>query len=109
MPRAPRHSLPGQPHHVIQRGNNRMRIFGGDEDFRFFLESLRSATVRFDCRVHAYVLMTNHVHVLLTPVNVSAIGMAMRSLGTRYARYFNRKHGRTGTLFESRYRSTVID
>jgi putative transposase len=86
-----------------------MKIFDGDEDFRFFIASLRSATVRFECRVHAYVLMTNHVHVLLTPVDVNAIGRAMRSLGTRYAKYFNRKHGRTGTLFEGRYRSTVID
>jgi putative transposase len=84
-------------------------MFNGEDDFRFFAESLRSTTLRYDCRVHAYVFMTNHVHLLMTPASANAIGEAMRSLGTRYVRYFNRKHARTGTLFDSRYRSTVVD
>ena len=109
MPRAPRYSLADQPHHVIQRGNNRTMMFKTEDDFRFYYESLRSATTRFDCQVHAYVFMTNHVHLLMTPVDAHGIGRAMRSLGQRYVGYFNRRHGRTGTLFEGRYRSTVID
>ena len=109
MPRAPRYTLAGQPHHVVQRGNNRGLMFRGDDDFRFFFATLRSAMLRYDCRVHAYVFMTNHVHLLMSPDSATAISMAMRSLGTRYVRYFNRKHARTGTLFEGRYRSAVVD
>lgn len=84
-------------------------MFKDDDDFRFFIESLRSATLRFDCQVHAYVLMTNHIHLLMTPIDDKAIGIAMRSLGRRHVGYFNRKHGRTGTLYESRYRATIVD
>jgi putative transposase len=108
MSRLRRHSLPGQPHHVIQRGNNRAVIFRTNEDFLYFHESLRLATHRFDCLIHAYVFMSNHVHLLMTPADSTALGHAMRSLGIRYAGYFNRRYGRTGTLFESRYRSHVV-
>ena len=86
-----------------------MTMFRIEDDFRFFTEVLRSTTVRFDCLVHAYVFMTNHVHLLMTPVDDKAVGRAMRVLGQRYAQYFNRKHARTGTLYEGRYRSTVVD
>jgi putative transposase len=109
MPRPPRYSLAGQPHHVIQRGNNRDLMFRADDDFRFFFATLRSATLRYNCQVHAYVFMTNHVHLLMSPVSATAMGMAMRSLGTRYVRYFNHKYARTGTLFEGRYRSSLVD
>jgi putative transposase len=109
MARPPRICLPGQPHHVIQRGNNRSTIFASDDDFRFYYESLRSATTRFNCLVHAYVFMTNHVHLLMSPLGADSLGLTMRSLGIRYAGYFNRCHARTGALFESRYRSHVID
>ena len=84
-------------------------MFKAEDDFRFYYESLRSAVKRFDCELHAYVFMTNHVHLLMTPVDAFAIGRAMRALGQRYVPYFNRRHTRTGTLFEGRYRSTVID
>ena len=84
-------------------------MFKIEDDFRFFVEVLRSTTIRFDCPVHAYVFMTNHVHLLLTPVDDKALGRAMRVLGQRYVQYFNRKHARTGTLYEGRYRATVVD
>jgi putative transposase len=109
MARPPRYSLAGQPHHVIQRGNNRATTFHAEEDFRFYYENLRSVALRCNCLIHAYVFMTNHVHLLLTPADAGAIGVTMRSLGIRYAMYFNRRYGRTGSLYESRYRSAVVD
>jgi putative transposase len=84
-------------------------MFRTEDDFAFFAESLRKATRRFDCRIHAYVFMTNHVHLLLTPVDATAIGRAMQALGARYVRQFNATHARTGTLFEGRYRSAVLN
>jgi putative transposase len=83
-------------------------MFLEDDDFRFFYECLQKATSRFTCEVHAYVFMTNHIHLLMTPADERGIGRAMRSLGSSYVRYFNRRHERTGTLFEGRYRATVI-
>jgi putative transposase len=109
MARTPRYSIPGQPHHVIQRGNNRMTIFTAEDDFHFFYDSLRTSSTRFACQIHAYVFMTNHVHLLLTPPDARAMGTMMLSLGRRYAGYFNRRYARTGTLFEGRYRASVID
>ena len=109
MPRLPRYAAPGTPQHVIQRGNNRSSLFGSDADYRFFLECLRTACERFQCLVHAYVLMTNHVHVLMTPSTPGAIARVMQSVGRRYVRYFNTVHHRTGTLWEGRYRATVVD
>jgi putative transposase len=94
---------------VIQRGNNRVPIFIRDEDYRFFRACLRSAISRFECSVHAYVLMSNHVHLLMTARAPDGIGRAMQSIGRRYVRYFNDQQGRTGTLWEGRYRATVID
>jgi putative transposase len=109
MPRPPRYSIPGQPQHVIQRGNNRSRIFNAPDEFQFYRECLRSARDRSDCQIHAYVFMTNHVHLLLSPADPHGISALMRSLGRRYARYFNDRHARTGTLFEGRYKATVVD
>lgn len=73
MPRLPRFALPGTPQHVIQRGNNRQACFAADEDYRFYLECLRDAAKRYGCAVHAYVLMTNHVHLLITPNEVDGV------------------------------------
>jgi len=74
MSRQPRFILPGQPQHVIQRGNNRDVIFVSDDDYKFYLEKLQAACARFECELHAYVLMTNHVHLLLTPQTEGGIG-----------------------------------
>ena len=109
MARLPRFSLPGQPQHVIQRGNNRDIIFVDNRDYQFYLEKLYDTCLRFGCNVHAYVLMTNHAHLLLTPKTEKAISQVMQSLGRYYVQYFNYRYQRTGTLWEGRYKSTLID
>jgi putative transposase len=109
LARLPRYALPNGPQHVIQRGNNRSPLFLADADFLFFRDCVTSACAQHRCAVHAYVLMTNHVHLLLTPSAADTIPLAMQSIGRRYVQYFNSKYGRTGTLWEGRYRATVID
>lgn len=109
MARLPRFTIPGQPQHVIQRGNNRTRMFDTVSDYRFFRECLLADASRFECAIHAYVFMTNHVHLLLSPHGPTGISKLMQCVGRRYVRYFNDRYGRTGTLWEGRYRATVID
>ena len=109
MARQPRFVLPGHPQHVIQRGNNRNAIFVDEADYWFYLDTLREACDRFACRVHAYVLMTNHVHLLMTPDGEAEIGKVMQSLGRRYVQYFNYRYRRTGTLWEGRYKAALLD
>lgn len=109
MARLPRFALPGQPQHVIQRGNNRSPLFLASRDYAFFRRCLAIACARHRCQVHAYVLMTNHVHLLMTPQDAAAIGKAMQSVGRRYVGYFNAAYERTGTLWEGRYRSAPVD
>lgn len=109
MPRLPRCTPPGVPQHVIQRGNNRCACFGVDADYRFFRDCLSVACEKHGCRIHAYVLMTNHVHLLVTPSTETAIAQVMQSVGRRYVWYFNRAYRRTGTLWEGRYKATVIE
>lgn len=84
MARLPRFTLPGQPQHVIQRGNNRAEIFCAPEDYRFYLDKLRAAAARHGCDIHAYVLMTNHVHLLMTPHTEESIGKTLQMLGRYY-------------------------
>ncbi|HSQ04711.1 MAG TPA: transposase [Burkholderiales bacterium] len=107
--RLPRYALPGQPQHVIQRGNNRTAMFAVDADYRFFFDCLETAVEAHGCLIHAYVFMTNHVHLVMTPTTGAGLGKVMQSVGRRYVRYFNSKYARTGTLWEGRYRATVID
>jgi putative transposase len=95
--------------HVIQRGNNRSRCFEAIEDYRRYRDILREESHRADCPIHAYVLMTNHVHLLVTPRSTNGISRMMQRLGRRYVRYFNDRRGRTGTLWEGRYRAGIID
>jgi putative transposase len=109
MPRQPRLTLAGQAHHIIQRGNNRQAIFFSDADRRVFLSELGDGLLAHGCVLHAYVLMTNHVHLLITPDRDEAIGRLMQSLGRRYVGYVNRSYGRTGTLWEGRFKSTIVD
>lgn len=109
MPRQARLSHGGEPHHIIQRGNNRSACFFSDEDCRFYLESVNAGAARYHCAIHAYVLMTNHVHLLLTPEDSEGLSRMMRYLGSRYVRYVNAVHQRSGTLWEGRYKSSVID
>ena len=109
MPRLSRYVLPDVPQHIIQRGNNRQAIFATDGDYTAYLEWLKQAADRYGLHIHAYVLMTNHVHLLATPIAADSIGKTLQSLGRRYVQYFNFSYGRTGTLWEGRYRATVID
>ena len=109
MARLPRFVLPGQPQHVIQRGNNRDIIFIADEDYRFYLAKLAEACRKYQCDLHAYVLMTNHVHLLITPHTEKGISKVMQFLGRYYVQYFNHQYQRTGTLWEGRYKATLLD
>lgn len=109
MARLPRFSTPGYPQHIIQRGNNRSPLFTDTSDYLSYRNSLQLAIERTGCRVHAYALMTNHVHLLMSQDEPGVIGKVMQSVGGRYARHFNDRFERTGTVLEGRYRSTVID
>ena len=107
MPRRARLTLPGVPLHVIQRGNNRSACFYADEDYVRYLRHVKELAQRFGCALHAYVLMTNHVHLLLTPENTESASLLMKHLGQRYVQYINRKYKRSGTLWEGRFRSCL--
>ncbi|MBI5462403.1 MAG: transposase [Gammaproteobacteria bacterium] len=109
MARLPRNVVPGFPVHVIQRGNNRQAVFFSGSDYRLYLDSLRLAAERAGCAVHAYVLMTNHVHLLVTPGAAASLSQLMQSVGRRYVRYVNGIYKRTGTLWEGRFKSAVVD
>lgn len=109
MARLPRFVLPGYPQHVIQRGNNRQRILLDEPDYWFLWERLQAAADKFRCDVHAYALMPNHFHLLMTPWQDDGIGKLMQYVGRYYVQYFNRRYDRTGTLWEGRYRATLLD
>jgi putative transposase len=109
MPRQARLVLPDVAVHIIQRGNNRAACFNCDSDYLLYLLHLKELSEKAGCKVHAYCLMTNHVHLLLTPPSADACMAVMRNLGQRYVQHFNKRHGRTGTLWEGRYRSCVVE
>jgi len=101
--------MPGVPLHVLQRGNNRAACFFSEVDRRFYLKCLTGAALGRGCAIHAYVLMTNHVHLLVTPPESGAVGAMMQDVGRRYVRVLNTIHGRTGSLWEGRFKSSLID
>lgn len=109
MPRKPRFYLPDVPVHVVQRGNDRQPVFFAEADYIAYLEWLRDGAEQHGCAVHSYVLMTNHVHLLMTPSDTAAIGRALQFLGRHYVPYVNRTYGRTGTLWEGRHKGSSID
>ena len=109
MPRQPRLDLPDIPQHIIQRGNDRQPCFFRDDDYLRYYDELREASLREGCAVHAYVLMTNHVHMLVTPGKEGAVSRLMQSLGRRFVRYINDRYHRSGTLWEGRYKSCPVD
>jgi putative transposase len=109
MARQPRLTAPGFPHHVVQRGNNRQEVFRDSADCERYLALLTELSASMVTPVHAYVLMPNHVHLLLTPTESHSLGRLMQALGRRYVMWFNRRHTRTGTLWEGRYRACVIE
>ncbi len=108
MARLPRLTLAGHLHHVIQRGNNRQPIFADPEDRETILALLADNAPKHGVAVHAYVLMDNHFHLLVTPGTAEGLPRLMQAIGRRYVQYFNRRHARTGTLWEGRYRSTLL-
>jgi putative transposase len=109
MARQPRPILPGIALHIVQRGNDRLNCFRRDADYLYFLRNLRELAVEVGCAVHAYCLMTNHVHLLVTPAAADACAVLMRNLGQRYVQWFNHVHERTGTLWEGRFRSFLVE
>jgi len=109
MPRKPRFNLTGIPQHIIQRGNNREPCFVSVEDYHRYLGDLSEVAIKYRCRIHAYVLMTNHVHLLATPMIENGLSSMMQALGRRYVRYFNNTYKRTGTLWEGRYKASLVD
>lgn len=108
MARLPRLTLAHQPHHVIQRGNNRQPIFATSADYQALLGLLEEAAKRFEVALHAYVLMSNHFHLLATPQTADGLPKMMQAVGRSYVRYFNDSQKRSGTLWEGRYKSTLI-
>ena len=108
MARLPRLTVPGYPHHLIQRGNNRQAIVACVADYEMLLSLLGENAVKFGVALHAYVVMSNHFHLLATPEAVESIPAMMQAVGRRYVRYFNDSQNRSGTLWEGRYRSAVI-
>lgn len=109
MARKPRLNLPGIPLHVVQRGNNRDACFFSAHDYTRYLEDLTLAARKTGCALHAYVLMTNHAHLLLTPHESNSASLMMQSLGRRYVRYINDTYQRTGTLWEGRFKASLVD
>ena len=109
MARLPRLSIPGLAHHIVQRGNDRQAIFHDSADYGFMLALLAENCRRFGVAVHGYVFMTNHFHLLATPATADGIPLLMQALGRRYVRHFNQRQGRSGTLWEGRYRSTLLE
>lgn len=108
MPRRVRVHLDGVPLHIVQRGHNREPCFFVDDDYSRYLHWLGEALAKADCALHAYVLMTNHVHLLLTPRKAAAVPDLVISLGRRYVQYVNRTYRRTGTLWDGRYKSSLV-
>lgn len=109
MARHPRLDLPHIAQHIVQRGNNRLPCFLDDTDRACYRHLLREALLATGCRLHAYVLMDNHVHLLVTPPEAGATGRMMQRLGRHYVGQFNTRHGRTGTLWEGRYKACLVD
>lgn len=109
MPRKPRFFVPGVPAHLIQRGNNRCAIFFEATDYEVYLSLLNEARDRFGCDIHAYVLMTNHVHLLGSPLDKTSISRMMQYIGRHYVPYINQKYQRSGTLWEGRFKAALVD
>jgi putative transposase len=109
MARTARLAVSGYPHHLIHRGNNRQRVFMDQEDRARYLVMLRQVLREQNVGLHAYVLMENHVHLLVTPGEGRALSRLMQRLGTWYAGWFNHRHGRSGSLWEGRFRSSLVE
>lgn len=108
MPRQPRYFIPGVPQHVIQRGVDRQAVFFEPADYELYLHSLGEAARRYDCQIHAYVLMINHTHLLVTPGSERSVPLIMQAMGRHYVQTINKKYDRTGTLWQGRYKASLV-
>jgi len=110
MPRTERIVIPNTPHHVVQRGHNRQTVFAGEDDYRYYLDNLAEWKEKFECKVYAFCLMTNHVHLVVDPgEEPGSLSQLMKRLAGRQTRYVNRLEGRSGTLWEGRFKSSPIE
>lgn len=109
MARLPRFVLPDQPHHIIQQGNDSQLIFREDEDYQRFLVWLKESAREFKVAIHAYVLMPNHLHLLASPSTEEGLAQMMQRLGRYYVPWYNAKYVRTGSLFQGRFKTSLID
>ncbi len=109
MARHPRLDLAGVPQHIVQRGNDRQACFADDADYLRYRQELGEAAMKHGCHIHAYVLMTNHVHLLVTPHQAGSASRMMQAIGRRYVGSFNVRYSRTGTLWEGRFKSALVD
>lgn len=108
MPRKPRFYLADIPAHVVQRGNARQAVFYEPQDYSIYLNWLHEGASKYGCHLHAFVLMTNHVHLLLTPMTPESVSLTIQHVGRKYVTYVNRRHKRSGTLWEGRHKSSII-
>ena len=108
MPRKPRFYLPGVPAHIVQRGHSREPVFFENEDYQAYLNWLKEASERYSVEIHAYVLMTNHIHILATPEKKNSISLMMQYIGRHYVPYINNTYGTSGSIWEGRYKSNII-
>lgn len=108
MPRQPRYLIPGIPQHVIQRGVDQQAVFFEPGDYGLYLRTLDKAAKQYECQIHAYVLMTNHTHLLVTPGSERSIPLVMQAIGRSYVQMLNKKYTRTGTLWAGRYRASLV-
>ncbi|MCN4144265.1 MAG: transposase [Thiohalomonas sp.] len=109
MARLPRLNLPGIAQHIIQRGNNRQACFFSEQDYVIYLDKLNEYSKKYNVQIHSYILMTNHVHLLLTPEEPDGVSRLLQSLGRYYVGYINQSYQRSGTLWEGRFKSTLVD
>ncbi len=109
MARLPRYAIKNQPQHIIQQGRDRQKIFFEDQDYQYFHDCLDAAAYNYKLKVHAFVLMPDHVHILASPQNLDSISRTIQSIGRNYVQYYNESYSGNGTLWEGRYRATVID
>ena len=108
MPRKPRFYLPDIPAHIVQRGNCRQAVFFDDQDYVSYLKWLKEGALKYGCSIHAYVLMTNHVHLLMTPETSHSISKTIQYVGRNYVTYVNHVYGKSGTLWEGRHKGCVV-
>lgn len=108
MPRKRRFFVEGVPNHIVQRGNSRQTTFFDEADYRTYLSMLGRAAVTHECQIHAYVLMRNHIHLLATPMHRESISQMMQSVGRWYVPYINKKYGRSGTLWDGRFKASLV-